>query len=154
MWDGDVLVEEIRPAGGDGGSYVEWLFEPESFAPLSKQEAGETYYCLTDQAETPRELLTGDGQVAWAARSSLWGEVEVAGLRQTDCPVRFQGQWLDEESGLHYNWHRYYDPQAGGYLSPDPIGLIGGPTSAPTPQPYVFLNGQIRNRRPFHKQVS
>ena len=40
--------------------------------------------------------------------------------------MRFQGQWYDEESGLHYNFHRYYDPQTGRYISNDPIGLAGG----------------------------
>ncbi|MFQ6553048.1 RHS repeat-associated core domain-containing protein [Aestuariibius insulae] len=38
----------------------------------------------------------------------------------------FQGQWEDEESGLHYNRFRYYDPEATQYLSPNPIGLAGG----------------------------
>ncbi|WP_394427442.1 RHS repeat-associated core domain-containing protein [Vreelandella stevensii] len=40
--------------------------------------------------------------------------------------MRFQGQWQDEESGLYYNRHRYYDPQQGRYISQDPIGLNGG----------------------------
>jgi len=43
-----------------------------------------------------------------------------------DCPIRFQGQWEDGESGLYYNRHRYYDPLTGQYLSPDPIGIAGG----------------------------
>jgi RHS repeat-associated protein len=40
--------------------------------------------------------------------------------------VRFQGQYRDEETGLHYNRYRYYDPNTGRFISRDPIGLAGG----------------------------
>ncbi len=43
-----------------------------------------------------------------------------------DCSLRFQNQWEDDETGLYYNLHRYYDPDSGQYLSQDPIGLAGG----------------------------
>jgi RHS repeat-associated protein len=43
-----------------------------------------------------------------------------------DCPIRFQGQWADEESGLCYNRFRYYEAQSGHYISLDSIGLVGG----------------------------
>lgn len=42
------------------------------------------------------------------------------------CPIRFQGQWDDPETGVFYNRHRYYDPAVGTYLSVDPVGLDGG----------------------------
>ena len=50
-----------------------------------------------------------------------------------DCPIRFQGQWQDEETGLYYNRHRHYDALAAQYVSPDPVGLEGGTR----PQGYV-----------------
>ena len=40
--------------------------------------------------------------------------------------LRFQGQYLDRETGLHYNTFRYYDADIGRFISPDPIGLAGG----------------------------
>jgi len=49
------------------------------------------------------------------------------------CPIRFPGQWADPETGLYYNRYRHYDPLAGQYASPDPIGLLGGAR----PQGYV-----------------
>ncbi len=40
--------------------------------------------------------------------------------------LRFQGQYFDVETGLHYNRFRYYDPDCGRFVSQDPIGLKGG----------------------------
>ncbi|WP_256966776.1 RHS repeat-associated core domain-containing protein, partial [Yersinia entomophaga] len=59
---------------------------------------------------------------------------------QPEPGLKFAGQLLDEESGLHYNRFRYYDPQACCYLSPDPIGLAGGMnlySYVPNPLTYI-----------------
>jgi RHS repeat-associated protein len=121
LWDGAVVAEEVR-----NGKSSAWEFEPGTFRPLVKQESGKTFVCVTDQVGTPRELLSSDGLTAWRAQSSTFGEAEDIEHRTTDCSIRFQGQWLDDESGLAYNFHRYYEPSTGQYLSSDPLGLKGG----------------------------
>jgi len=50
----------------------------------------------------------------------------VANGDDVECHLSFAGQYADEESGLHYNRFRYYDTETGQYLTPDPIGLLGG----------------------------
>jgi RHS repeat-associated protein len=55
-----------------------------------------------------------------------YGNVVRALVNEIDNPIRFQGQYHDPETGLHYNRHRYYNPSTGRFLTPDPIGLAGG----------------------------
>jgi len=58
----------------------------------------------------------------------------VVGVETVVNHLRFPGQYFDEETGLHYNWHRFYDPSTGRYISADPIGLQGeNPTNYTDP---------------------
>ena len=87
------------------------------------------YQC--DHLGTPQELTDPTGQIAWSAQYSAWGEVkeqrsEWAQHQGLINPIRFQGQYHDHETGLHYNRHRYYDPQVGRFISKDPISYAGG----------------------------
>jgi RHS repeat-associated protein len=99
--------------------------KPKAFA---KEEIA-FYQC--DHLGTPQELTDHEGKVAWEASYKAWGEAkqaisqaaQKAGFKN---PIRFQGQYLDEETGLHYNRYRYYDPESGRFVSRDPIGLLGG----------------------------
>ena len=74
---------------------------------------------------------------------SVWGE-------PTDQSIRFQGQWHDPETGLHYNRFRYYDPDVGRFIHQDPIGLLGGNNLyqyAPNPTAWVDVFGLQRRRK-------
>ncbi|WP_196303695.1 RHS repeat-associated core domain-containing protein, partial [Chromobacterium violaceum] len=95
------------------------------------QEPKAVYYYHTDHLGTPQALTDEQGRLALEMDYQAWGQArEViadaaskAGIRN---PFRFQGQYHDDESGLHYNRHRYYDPEIGRFISRDPIGLMGG----------------------------
>jgi RHS repeat-associated protein len=53
--------------------------------------------------------------------------VQAIAAQNTTMDLRFPGQWFQLETGLHYNWHRHYDPKTGRYLQPDPLGFFDGP---------------------------
>ena len=87
------------------------------------------YQC--DHLGTPLELTDPTGQIAWSAQYKAWGEVKEqrsdwAQRQGLTNPIRFQGQYHDHETGLHYNRYRYYDPRVGRFVSKDPISYAGG----------------------------
>ncbi|MFB1635366.1 RHS repeat domain-containing protein, partial [Pseudomonas sp. AP-1] len=87
------------------------------------------YHC--DHLGTPMELTDPHGNVAWAGQYKAWGEVreersEWAKQVGMSNPIRFQGQYHDHETRLHYNRNRYYAPKQGRYISRDPISYAGG----------------------------
>jgi RHS repeat-associated protein len=93
---------------------------------LSMIKPGESiYYFHNDHLGTP-QVLTDDSQtIAWKAVYTPFGEA-VPSIQTIDNPFRFPGQYYDPETALHYNYFRYYNPQTGRYITPDPIGLEGG----------------------------
>ncbi|WP_419710023.1 RHS repeat-associated core domain-containing protein [Pseudomonas sp. NFX224] len=129
FWQGDQIVAESGP-----NHYRSYLYEPGSFRPLAMldgkgpKKACPFYYQL-DHLGTPQELTDYGGEIVWSAKYTAYGKVSQithGGGEQLEQPLRFQGQYFDTESGLHYNRHRYYHPDTGRYLTPDPIKLAGG----------------------------
>nr|WP_308408417.1 RHS repeat-associated core domain-containing protein [Streptomyces murinus] len=91
---------------------------------------------VTDSIGTPMELVSASGDLVWQHRTTLWGTgfaSPEADSDSADCPLRFPGQYADPETGLHYNLHRYYDPETARYISPDPLGL------EPSSNPYAYV---------------
>ncbi len=64
--------------------------------------------------------------MVWPADFRAYGQLAAQHVEEVKNPLRFQGQYFDDESGLHYNRYRYYCPETGRFISPDPIGLAGG----------------------------
>jgi RHS repeat-associated protein len=83
------------------------------------------YYYHNDHLGTPQVLTDDQGQVVWKGDYRPFGGVDVV-VEEVKNNFRFPGQYYDQETGLHYNYHRYYQPKIGRYTQPDPIGLILG----------------------------
>ena len=86
-----------------------------------------TYY-HTDQIGIPREQTDQFGNLLWTGEYDAWGSLkkEEKIYPNAHQPFRLQNQYYDQETGLHYNFLRYYDPVCGRFVNQDPIGLLGG----------------------------
>jgi RHS repeat-associated protein len=116
-WWGEQLIAE--DSDGVTPERVDYLFLPGTYRLLAMRVNGATYYVHTDHLECPIRVVDDSGHVRWAAEPHGYEyPILVNEIRQ---PFRFPGQYCDEETGLHYNRHRYFDPRSGRYLSPDPL---------------------------------
>ncbi|WP_407058073.1 RHS repeat-associated core domain-containing protein [Pseudomonas marginalis] len=126
FWQGDTLIAEHH-----ADRHRSYLYEPDSFRPVALLEGfgpkeTKAYHYQLDHLGTPQELTAPDGEIVWSAHYRAYGEITRLDIGKVDNPLRFQGQYFDQESGLHYNRHRYYNPDVGRYLTPDPVKLAGG----------------------------
>ncbi|WP_160622994.1 RHS repeat-associated core domain-containing protein [Mixta intestinalis] len=108
----------------------EYVYRPGSFIPFAllpdrTQPDARIHYYHNDLNGCPLRLTDSDGNITWEAQYHAWGGVKRL-TQQVHNPLRFQGQYYDKETGLHYNRHRYYNPHSGSFISQDPIGLLGG----------------------------
>jgi len=127
-WDGLRLLQEHRHS-----QTSLYLYEDDGYTPLARIDGvGEhqsVRYYHNDLNGLPEQLTEADGETVWRATYRVWGNT-VEEVREPyyieEQNLRFQGQYLDRETGLHYNTFRFYDPDIGRFTTPDPIGLAGG----------------------------
>jgi RHS repeat-associated protein len=123
VWSAHVPVHELS---GRTGAWTGYLFEQDSFVPLAQLRGAEMFSVIPDHLGTPQEMIDGTGRVVWRLRQSAYGVDESPSNGaggQPRCPFRFQGQYYDEETGLHYNRYRYYDPRTARFIQQDPLHL-------------------------------
>ncbi|GAB2712508.1 RHS repeat-associated core domain-containing protein [Kitasatospora kifunensis] len=152
-WDGNRLAEQVRAAHGERPEILTWDYEPGTHRPLTQlrrlaprstaqpasmaqEEVDQRFHAIvTDLVGTPTELIDPTtGTVTWRATHTLWGNSTTSQGSGTHIPLRFPGQYYDPETRLHYNLHRYYDPEIARYLTPDPLGL------SPAPNPHTYVH--------------
>ncbi len=93
--------------------------------PLALIRGGQAYYFHNDHLGSPLKLSDENQNVVWDGIRSPFGEVDIQVDTVTN-PLRFPGQYFDDETGLHQNWFRDYEPTWGRFFEVDPIGLFGG----------------------------
>jgi RHS repeat-associated protein len=97
--------------------------------PVATHQNGQTYAVHSDHLGTPRVITDGSYTEVWRWDSDPFGtspanedpDGDGAALTYN---LRFPGQYYDQETGLHYNYFRDYDPSTGRYIEPDPIGAL------------------------------
>ncbi len=117
--DGQLLEEADANTHQITRQYI-WLGQK----PVAYLFGDKGYYVHTDNTDTPQVLTDSQQKVVWTTQSYPFGKQQYSGSIPFN--LRYPGQYFDEETGLHYNGHRYYDPNTGRYITSDPIGLAGG----------------------------
>ncbi|MEU4675111.1 RHS repeat-associated core domain-containing protein [Amycolatopsis sp. NPDC023774] len=128
IWSGADLVEQVELHDDGFCRVLTWERHPADGRPVVQIEQSDSHRMrfhtiVTSPAGTPTELLDENNVLAWQSRTSFWGERSPSVIASVPMPLAFPGQYHDDESGLHYNMYRYYDPQTARYLSQDPLGL-------------------------------
>ena len=130
VWDGNVPLHEWT----EENEMTTWLFEQDTFVPAAKLVAnGGCFSIISDYLGTPLQAYDKEGNKVWEQELDIYGRQRKR--PSAFIPFKYQGQYEDAETGLYYNRFRYYDPNAGSYISQDPIGLAG---NNPTLYGYVF----------------
>ena len=130
VWDGSRLLQEYTYKG----SYTYLYTDQDSYEPLAQvfdnAKDGKQYlaYFHNDQIGIPREMTDIHGNLLWYGEYTAWGRLKKDGrvYKNAHQPFRLQNQYYDEETGLHYNFFRYYESDSGRFINQDPIRLIGG----------------------------
>jgi len=125
MYADEGLIAEFN---GNGEQTKGYGYIPDSTwgsNPQWMKDGDEYYFYHNDQIGTPQKLTNIGGAVVWTALYTSFGDAIIEKQIIVN-NLRFPGQYFDQETGLHYNNLRNYDPTIGRYIETDPIGLNGG----------------------------
>ena len=143
LWDKGLLSAEIKD-DKVVRRYIYLDIMPVAILDYTYNQKGkldktEVYSIHTDHLGTPKAISDKDKNIVWQAELDTFGETKsIDSKNGFEFNLRFAGQYFDQESGYHYNYHRYYDPKIGRYLTSDPIGLNGGSLNT-----YTYVDNEV-----------
>jgi len=158
LWQGFRLLQEQRddrlrtylylPGGRDERSYAPLACIDQPLSDAGEIKDTHVYHYQTDTAGTALAVTDEAGKVVWRGQYRAWGHpVAPVALDQRELadggmyqPLRYAGQYADDETTLCYNGSRFYDPDAGRYVSPDRTGAGGVSTYRYAPNPLTWCN--------------
>ena len=108
---------------------ITWVFDTGGGQLAARLCDGQVHSLICDHLGTPLAVYDGEGRQVSAQELSIYGALRSTSGNVDLCPFSWPGQYRDVETGLAYNRFRYYDPEAGCYISSDPLGAGGGVTS-------------------------
>ncbi|KQW99760.1 hypothetical protein ASC84_19925 [Acinetobacter sp. Root1280] len=119
----------------DGNPIVEyiWLFDKPVAAIYGTTSNTKIYWIATDVQNKPRRLIdsSNDSSIVWAWDPTAFG-LGKPSIETVKLNLRYSGQFYDELTNEFYNVNRYYNPELGRYMEPDPLGLAAGAN------PYIY----------------
>lgn len=124
IWDRDLCIHQVS----SDEKCMSWIYDTHRFTPFALVRDGQLYSIISDHLGTPFELDDSQGNPVWKSSKLSWGGCdgkEHLTSKNIDFPISFPGFWIDSETGLNYARFRYYDPQTGRFISPDPLRLSG-----------------------------
>ncbi|WP_131668267.1 RHS repeat-associated core domain-containing protein [Psychrobacter pygoscelis] len=118
-----LLIGEYDVNGKAIREYVYLGGQP--IAMMTSERPDEVLQIHSDHLGTPRAVSNANNEILWRMEGDQFGDVQPS-VEQVKLPLRHAGQYADDETGLFYNYYRFYDPKSGRYVTSDPIGLDGG----------------------------
>jgi RHS repeat-associated protein len=139
LWNGHILLAESEDNNRPLATL--YVYEPETFRPLAQVRDDDVHLYHLDRLGTPQDMTDECGKLVWSADLNAWGQVRVQYISKLENRLRFQGQYADFETGLHYNRFRYYSPGQGCFITQDRIRLLGGDNlAAYAPNPVCWVD--------------
>ncbi|MFC1795895.1 RHS repeat-associated core domain-containing protein [Pseudomonadota bacterium] len=145
FYSGQNLVAEANSGGEITKQYIHKTNQKRMLdsSPISRLDGPEStpnhLFFISDHLETPQIVLDSSSNVEWSKIAESFGKSQITEGSKIEQNIRFPGQYYDQESGLHYNYFRYYSPELGRYIQSDPIGLAGGVNA------YAYVGGNPAN---------